>query len=193
MAEQEQARTPSEPEPDVRESFKGRIVSDPTLGTTKKGKAKFYAKVEQRHWHYELDGTYTRLPNTYHDLVAYKGTAVRAYKQFAKGDYFIAEGRMEEYASKATGEMKKRFNATGFGHNMAYTRYEVDRSPRHDAAERPTAESQAVSHDAAGSHGVTRQTPQPSRAADSPSAGRGAGGVDPYERRQGQQSPAIGL
>src|SRR5699024_12247329 len=82
------------PEADVRESFKGRIKSDPQLSTTKKGHAKFYAKVEQRHWQYQPDGTYTRLPNSYHDLVAYNGPAVRAEKELQKNDYCIGDGRM---------------------------------------------------------------------------------------------------
>lgn len=117
MAEHENPGTGPETQPeqgaDVRESFKGRIKSEPTLGTTQKGKAAFYAKVEQRHWDYEDDGTYTRLPNTYHDLVAYKGVAVRAYKQLAKNDFFIAEGRMEDYQSKSTGNHSRPGSSAG--------------------------------------------------------------------------------
>ncbi|MBE8146699.1 hypothetical protein IOD13_11975 [Brevibacterium casei] len=147
MAEHENPGTGPETQPeqgaDVRESFKGRIKSEPTLGTTQKGKAAFYAKVERRHWDYEDDGTYTRLPNTYHDLVAYKGVAVRAYKQLAKNDFFIAEGRMEDYQSKSTGETKQRFVATALGHDMARTTYEVDRTPRREQAQRPTVERDA--------------------------------------------------
>ena len=144
MAEQQTPEAEPEPEADVRQSFKGRIKSEPTLGTTQKGKAKFYAKVEQRHWRYEDDGTYTRLPNTYHDLVAYKGVAVRAYKKYAKNDFFLAEGRMEEYLSKSTGQMKQRFVATAFGHDMAHTDYEVDRTPRREQTQRPAAERDAA-------------------------------------------------
>jgi len=160
------------PEADVRESFKGRIKSDPQLSTTKKGHAKFYAKVEQRHWQYQPDGTYTRLPNSYHDLVAYNGPAVRAYKELQKNDYFIAEGRMEDYLSKRTGEIKQRFVATAAGHDMAYTRYEVDRTPRREAAE----------HDA-----LAHQPPQ-QQAAD-----REAPAFAAPERRQDHQPPAMGM
>lgn len=160
------------PEADVRESFKGRIKSDPQLSTTKKGHAKFYAKVEQRHWHPEPDGTYTRLPNSYHDLVAYKGPAVRAYKELQKNDYFIAEGRMEGYLSKRTGEIKQRFVATAAGHDMAYTRYEVDRTPRREASEHD-----AVAHEAPQQDAADRETP----AFAAP------------EQHQDRQPPAMGL
>lgn len=195
MTEQEQPHQSPEPvpEPDVRESFKGRIKSDPTLGTTRQGKAKFYAKVEQRHWRREEDGTYTRLPNSYHDLVAYKGPAVRAYQKYAKNDYFIAEGRMEDYRSKTTGEMKKRFVATAFGHNMAQTNYEVDRTPRRGPAERPAAERQAIEDDAARQH-----TPEPETARsqpDPPLTDRWEPSPafhTPQQRRE-QQPPAMGL
>ncbi|MDN5821326.1 MAG: single-stranded DNA-binding protein [Brachybacterium sp.] len=197
MVDQEQPHPAPEPEPsptpeaDVRESFKGRIKSEPTLGTTSKGRAKFYAKVEQRHWRYEPDGTYTRLPNTYHDLVAYKGAAVRAYKQLAKNDYFIAEGRMEEYLSKRTGEMKQRFAATGFGHDMAHTRYEVDRSPRRDATEHQATERQAAERGTAAQH-----TPEADRSRlNLPPAGPWdqAPGFATPEQRPEQQPPAMGL
>ena len=161
------------PEADVRESFKGRIKSDPQLSTTKKGHAKFYAKVEQRHWHPEPDGTYTRLPNSYHDLVAYKGPAVRAYKELQKNDYFIAEGRMEDYLSKRTGEIKQRFVATAAGHDMAYTRYEVDRTPRREAPEHETPAHEATGRE----HAADRE---------------GSAFAAP-EQRQDRQPPAMGL
>lgn len=175
MADHEQAHHEPEPAADVRESFKGRIKSEPTLGTTKKGQAKFYAKVEQRHWQPEPDGSYTRLPNTYHDLVAYKGAAVRAYKQLNKDDYFIAEGRMQDYVSKRTGETKQRFVATAFGHDMAQTRYEVDRTPRQNGPE----------HDPAAHETQQRQA---TRAEPSPFAA-----PEPRQDRQDRQEPAIGL
>ncbi|BDZ59247.1 MULTISPECIES: single-stranded DNA-binding protein [Micrococcales] len=192
MAEEAHPEQAPEPEADVRQSFKGRIVSTPSLDTTSTGKAKFYAKVEQRHWNYESDGTYTRLPNSYHDLVAYKGAAVRAYKNLLRGDYFIAEGRMEEYTSKSTGEMKERFVATGLGHDMAHTRYDVDRSPRREVAER-AAGQQTPERDT--SH---QRAPEPegarSRPAQPPPGPREQ--VSAFEasaRRPVQQPPAMGL
>lgn len=173
MAEQEHPQQAPEPEPDVRESFKGRIKSEPRLNTTKKGHPKFYAKVEQRHWQPEPDGSYTKLPNTYHDLVAYKGPAVRAYKQLHQNDYFIAEGRMEDYVSQRTGVTKKRFVATAAGHDMAYTRYEVDRTSRQSGPERDAPE---------------REAPHREQAAEQePSA------FTHTEQRQDRQPPAMGM
>ena len=169
----------------LRAEFKGRIKSEPTLGTTQKGKAAFYAKVEQRHWDYEDDGTYTRLPNTYHDLVAYKGVAVRAYKQLAKNDFFIAEGRMEDYQSKSTGETKQRFVATALGHDMARTTYEVDRTPRREQAQRPTVERDAAQQ-SAGS-GVPEQPERQVAQQQTPAA------FAAPEYRPDRQSPDMGL
>lgn len=205
MAEHEHPEPEPEPEAvaDVRESFKGRIKSEPTLGTTQKGKAKFYAKVEQRHWRYEDDGTYTRLPNTYHDLVAYKGVAVRAYKQFAKDDFFLAEGRMEDYLSKSTGQMKQRFVATAFGHDMARTDYAVDRTPRRETAQRPPAE-----RDAATRRPATQETDGQQSARQQPAAEprteeqkaqrqvaerEAPAAFAPPEYRPDRQPPAMGL
>lgn len=201
MAEHETPEPGPEPQPeqgaDVRESFKGRIKSEPTLGTTQKGKAAFYAKVEQRHWDYEADGTYTRLPNTYHDLVAYKGVAVRAYKQLAKNDFFIAEGRMEDYQSKTTGETKQRFVATALGHDMARTTYEVDRTPRREQAQRPATERDAA-HQSAGSGVPEQQHTRQQPAAEQPAERQVAeqqtpAAFAPPEYRPDRQSPAMGL
>lgn len=175
MAEQDHPQQAPEPQPDadVRESFKGRIKSNPQLSTTKKGHPKFYAKVEQRHWKPEPDGSYSRLPNTYHDLVAYKGPAVRAYKQLHHNDYFVAEGRMEDYISQRTGETKQRFVATAAGHDMAYTRYEVDRTPRQSGPEREAPQ---------------REAPQREQTAE-----RETSAFTPTEQRQDRQPPAMGM
>lgn len=190
MAEHEQHDEPRpDPDPDVRQSFKGFIRSVPELGTTKKGHAKFYAKVGQQHWLFEPNGTYTRLPNTYHDLVAYKGVAVRAYKAYQQGDHFIAEGRLEDYVSSRTGETKKRFTATGFGHDMAYTRYEVDRTPRRDAAERDAVERAPAERAPAEAETPSREVAEKRR----PAADREASAFGPPEHRPDRQSPAMGL
>jgi single-stranded DNA-binding protein len=178
-----------DPDPDVRESFRGFIRSVPDLTTTSKGHPKFYAKVGQKHWRFEPDGTYTRLPNTYHDFVAYKGVAVRAYKKLQQGDHFIAEGRLEEYVSSRTGETKKRFTATGFGHDPAYTRYEVDRTPRRDAAERDAAERAPAERTPAEAETPSRETPEKRR----PAADRERPAFSPPEYRPDRQSPAMGL
>ena len=200
MAEHENPGTGPETQPeqgaDVRESFKGRIKSEPTLGTTQKGKAAFYAKVEQRHWDYEDDGTYTRLPNTYHDLVAYKGVAVRAYKKYAKNDFFLAEGRMEEYLSKSTGQMKQRFVATAFGHDMAHTDYEVDRTPRREQTQRPAAERDAATRQPADRETADQQMGQQTierQIAQQPAEREAPAAFTPPEQRPGRQQPAMGL
>lgn len=115
--------------PVTKEAFEGFIVST-HLGTTSQGYPEFYARVGQEHWAHAEDGTFTELPKTYHDLVAYRGAAVRAYKNLAPGDHFIASGYTDQYTSTSTGEVKERFVAHKAGHDMARTRYQVDRTPR---------------------------------------------------------------
>ena len=179
----------SEPEPDVRQSFKGFIRSVPELGTTQKGHAKFYARVGQQRWRLEPDGSYTRLPNTYHDLVAYKGAAVRAYKKLQQNDHFIAHGRLEEYVSRRTGKTKKRFTAYALGHDMAYTRYEVDRTPRHDPAEHDTA-----AHSPAAAETPSREAAEPAATEERRTAAeRETPAFAPPEHRPDRQHPAMGL
>lgn len=173
MADPDEHEQTPDPAPDIRESFAGIIKSEPTLGTTRKGQAKFYAKVAQPHWQAEDDGTFTKTGVTYHDLVAYKGTAIRAKERLAKDDYFIAQGRLEEYVSKSNGRTKTRFVAYKLGHDMAHTRYEVDRTPRRQAPERQAAERDVPEQ--------RRNTPRQTPAFEQP------------EHRQDQQPPAMGM
>ena len=122
---------------------------------------------------------------------------MRAYKQLAKNDFFIAEGRMEDYQSKTTGETKQRFVATALGHDMARTTYEVDRTPRREQAQRPATERDAA-HQSAGSGVPEQQHTRQQPAAEQPAERQVAeqqtpAAFAPPEYRPDRQSPAMGL
>lgn len=125
----------SDPLPALRDSLSGFIASELKLTATRRGDAKFYAKVGQEHGYFADDGSYQKLPTTFHDLTAYKGAGIRAYERLVKGDHFVARGRLEQYESKVSDQTKHRFVAHGFDHDIAQTQYEDDGTPRHAAPE----------------------------------------------------------
>ncbi|QPE05464.1 single-stranded DNA-binding protein [Microbacterium schleiferi] len=116
----------------TQESFSGFIASEPQLSETSKGEARFYARVGQEHFRRESDGSFTELETTFHDLVAYRATAERAHQRFTKGDSFVAEGYTHPFEYDRDGQTVRgeEFVAKKIGHDLARTRYDVDRSPR---------------------------------------------------------------
>jgi len=148
----------------TQESFSGFIASDPQLSYTTRGEARFYARVGQEHYRKEPDGTFTELDPTFHDLVAYRATAERAYERFAKGDSFVAEGYTHPYEYERDGEtvQGEEFVAKKVGHDLARTSYEVTRARSQRSVEQE-APSQSARLDAP-------QQPQPRRSAAAPAA-----------------------
>ncbi|MCH6470784.1 single-stranded DNA-binding protein [Sinomonas terrae] len=125
----------------TQQSVSGFIASEPQLTYTAKGDPRFYARIGQEHYRREADGSFTELEPTFHDLVAYRATAERAYERLAKGDSFVAEGYAHTFEHERDGQTveSEEFVAKKIGHNLARTTYEVDRSRRAQAvAERET-------------------------------------------------------
>lgn len=121
----------------TQESVSGFIASVPQLSQTERGDARFYAKIGQEHYRKEADGSFTQTETTFHDLVAYRKTAERAYDRFSKGDNFLAEGYTREYDrtnDDGVSVKAEEFIAKKLGHDLARTRYEVDRTRRDSAA-----------------------------------------------------------
>lgn len=111
-------------------SLAGFIASTPQLNFTGNGVARFYARVGVEHARKEPDGSFTPLEPSFHDLVLFHATAERAYARFRKGDSFVAHGYAHEYEMEKNGQSVKReeFVARRIGHDVARTRYEVDRT-----------------------------------------------------------------
>ena len=122
----------------TQESLSGFIASEPHLSFTEKGDARLFVKIGQEHYRREHDGSFTQTETTFHDLVAFRKTAERAYQRFAKGDKFVAEGYTHLYdRTDDNGQPVKveEFVAKKIGHDLARTRYTVERSRRTPATD----------------------------------------------------------
>lgn len=133
----------------TQESVSGFIASEPQRSVTEKGDTRFYARIGQTHFRRNDDGSFTELDPSFHDMVAYRVTAERAFERFAKGDSFVAEGYLRTFPIERDGHTVdgEEFVAKKIGHDLARTNYDVDRTRRAAA----TSERDAP-------------TPQPSRA-----------------------------
>lgn len=117
----------------TQQAFSGFIASDPQLSRTENGDARLYMKVGKEHYRQEEDGSFTQLETTFHHLVAFKAAAEQGADRLAKGDKIVAEGYVREYRYQdANGQNVEgeEFIARRLGHDLARTRYEVDRSSR---------------------------------------------------------------
>lgn len=116
----------------THQSVSGFVASDPQLSHTERGDARLYLKLGIEHYRREEDNSYTQLETTFHDLIAYRGAAEQGAERLAKGDNIIADGHVREYSYERNGQLREgeEFIATRIGHDLARTRYEVDRSQR---------------------------------------------------------------
>lgn len=122
----------------VQQSLAGFIASDPDVSFTDAGTTRVHYRVGVEHWRREQDGTFTRLDNSFHDLLVLGKTAERAADQFRKGDQFLAHGYVDvRYAEPpAQPAEREQFIARRIGHDLARTTYDVQRpstGPQHDA------------------------------------------------------------
>lgn len=120
----------------TQQSVAGFVASDPQLSYTERGNARLYMKIGLEHYRREADNSFTKLETTFHDLVAFKAAAEYGHQKLAKGDNFIADGRVREYSYERDGQRfeGEEFVATRLGHDLARTRYDVDRAPRRTSA-----------------------------------------------------------
>ena len=134
-------------------SLSGFVATDPDLHFTKEGKEYVRLRVGIEHWRKEVDGTFTKLDPTFHDMVAWDAPAKQIHAQFQPGDSFIAAGYIHEYEdSKVPGLIKEQFVARKIGHNATRTTYEVQRpepaiaepEPSMTASSAPTAAAPAI-------------------------------------------------
>ena len=78
-------------------SLVGFIASAPELHFTKQGAECCRLRVGVEQWRKEVDGSFTKLDPTFHDMVAFESTARETYARFRKGDSFVASGYIHEY------------------------------------------------------------------------------------------------
>ena len=110
-------------------SLAGFIASEPDLHFTTAGAEYLRVRVGVEHWRKEVDGSFTKLDSTFHDMVAFESTAREAYARFRKGDSFVASGYVHEYEVERDGGsvIKEEYVARKIGHNVNKTAYEVQR------------------------------------------------------------------
>ena len=111
-------------------SLVGFVASAPELHFTKDGAECCRLRVGVEQWRKEVDGDFTKLEPTFHDMVAFESTARETYARFRKGDSFVASGYVHEYEIERPGErsvIKEEFVARKIGHNANKTAYEVQR------------------------------------------------------------------
>jgi single-strand DNA-binding protein len=115
----------------IQMSLHGFIATAPQINFIAKGAARFYTRVGVEQYRKETDGSFTKLDSTFHDLIAYAKTAERAYARFKVGDNFVASGYINEYELDRNGqaEAREEFVARHIGHDVARTKYDVDRAP----------------------------------------------------------------
>ena len=132
----------------TQQSFSGFVASDPQLSRTENGDARLYMKVGKEHYRQEQDGSFTQLETTFHNLVAFKAAAEQGHERLAKGDKVIADGYVREYSYQRDGQNVEgeEFVARRLGHDMARTRYDVDRTPRRSPPERDATAFTAPVH-----------------------------------------------
>jgi single-strand DNA-binding protein len=109
----------------------GFIATAPELNFTGKGHACFYARIGVEQFRKEVDGSFTKLDATFHDLAMFDRSAELAYPRFKVGDQFVASGYIHEYEMEKNGAsvIREQFIARRIGHDCARTRYSVDRTP----------------------------------------------------------------
>lgn len=125
-------------------SLVGFIASDPELHFAESGGEFCRLRIGVEQWRKEVDGSFTELDATFHDMVAFDATAREIHDRFRRGDDFVASGHVREYEvyNRGGSVVREEFVARKIGHNSAKTAYEVRRrrdpvpAPRH-AAEVP--------------------------------------------------------
>ena len=108
-------------------SLVGFIASAPELHFTTAGKEHARVRVGVEQWRKEVNGDFTKLDPTFHDMVAFESTARELYARFRKGDSFVASGYVHEYEDASSGNVREEFVARKIGHNVNKTAYEVQR------------------------------------------------------------------
>ncbi|KQW42613.1 single-stranded DNA-binding protein [Nocardioides sp. Root1257] len=123
-------------------SLAGFIATDPDLHFTTAGAEYVRLRVGVENWHKEVDGSFTKLDPSYHDMVAFESTARELYARFKRGDSFVASGYVHEYEVEREGGsvIKEEFVARKIGHNVNKTAYEVHRRRLAPTAPQPAAE-----------------------------------------------------
>lgn len=103
------------------------FVASPDLHFTRAGSECCRLRVGVEQWRKDVDGSFTKLDPTFHDMVAFESTAREVCARFRRGDSFVASGHIHEYESERTGAIREEFVTRKIGHNATKTACEVQR------------------------------------------------------------------
>src|SRR5690625_7978358 len=123
-------------DPEISEAFYGFVASNPKP-TTRDGKPRLYFRAGQEHYGYGPDGSRTKLPTTFHDVVAFRGAAESGDVKLAKGDWFLAISRTQSSTNPNTGLESTEFIASRLGHDTARMNTPVGTTRRRARLESP--------------------------------------------------------
>jgi single-stranded DNA-binding protein len=93
-------------------SLVGFIASAPELHFTKAGAECCRMRVGIEQWRKEVDGSFTKLDPTFHDMVAFESTARETYARFRKGDSFVASGYVHESSRRSSSPARSATTST---------------------------------------------------------------------------------
>ncbi len=130
-------------------SLVGFVASAPELHFTKQGAECCRLRVGVEQWRKEVDGSFTKLDPTFHDMVAFESTARETYARFRKGDSFVASGYIHEYEVESrdgASVIKEEFVARKIGHNVNKTDYVVAARPPRGTGAPADAGTRAAAH-----------------------------------------------
>ena len=116
----------------TKTSLSGFIATTPHPSSTKSGVPRMFARVGKPRYRREEDGTFTELEPSFHDLVAFGESAVRALSTLQKHDNFVAEGRVNRRTIERDGVPTEieQFIVSKIGPDAARTTFTMDRSQR---------------------------------------------------------------
>ncbi|MGO2863295.1 MAG: single-stranded DNA-binding protein [Brevibacterium sp.] len=133
---------PRDPDPELGRAFYGFVASNPQPSGSG-GTKRLYFKAGQEHYEYGPDGSRTKLPTTFHDVVAFKGAAIGGDAKLAKGDWFLAIGRLQTSTNPNTGIESTEFIVSRFGHDLARMNTEIGTPRRLSQMESPNHQQPA--------------------------------------------------
>src|SRR5690625_3590958 len=156
----------------VQQSLAGFIASDADVSFTDAGITRVHFRAGVEHWRRVQDGTFTKLDNSFHDLLIFGKTAERAAARFRKGDQFVAHGYVDTRPAEPPARPSEVFVARKIGHDLARTAYEVNRTPATARQDPHHLEQAAVGATAPPSHDAQRAPATPPAGAMHPTAPR---------------------
>jgi single-strand DNA-binding protein len=154
-------------------SLVGFFAGAPELHVTSSGTECCRARVGVEHYRKEIDGTFTRLDSTFHDIVMFDKAARETFDRFRSGDSFIASGHVREYeVPNLDGSViREEFVARRIGHDVNRTTYEVTRRPKHVAEVTAPGTTPSSTPSSTVSATPTAPAPAPVPATSSPAVG----------------------